>query len=451
MIRELILAGMDVARFNFSHGSYEEHARTLSCLREISRELDRPVTVLQDLQGPKVRVGRLPGAGEVLLAAGAVVSLVPVSDFGGETDCVPIDYPHLAEEAAAGMQVLLADGAMELRVEGVAGQRVACRVVRGGALGSRKGVNVPALRMRLPSMTEKDEKDLEFGLAQGVDVVSLSFVRSAEDVRALRARLATKGVLKPVVAKIEKPQAIEQLDEIVGEADVVMVARGDLGVEMSPEKVPLLQKRIIEACNRRGKPVITATQMLESMIREARPTRAEAADVANAIIDGTDAVMLSGETAVGANPVLAVEMMARIALEVEAGIEFKDYPPAERTETHALTEAVRTIEEIIKPRCIVVFTVSGVTAARLASARPRSAVFAVTNERSVYHGLNLVWGLRPLLIDGQAETFEELCGLAESTLRGRGLAAAGDTILIIGGIPAKKTRGTNFIKLQVVG
>ncbi len=451
MIRELILAGMDVARLNFSHGSYEEHARTLACLRETSRELDRPVTVLQDLQGPKIRVGPLAPPGEVRLVVGAVVSLAPVAEYSGQADCVPIDYPHLAEEATPDMQVLLADGAFELRVVRIVGNSVECRVVRGGAVGSRKGVNVPALRTRLPSLTPKDEADLAFGLEQGVDVVSLSFVRSAEDVRALKRLLAAKGVSKPVVAKIEKPQAIEHLDEIVSEADVVMVARGDLGVEISPEKVPLLQKRIIEACNRRGKPVITATQMLESMIREARPTRAEAADVANAIIDGTDAVMLSGETAVGAHPVLAVEMMARIALEVEAGIEFKSYPPAERTPGHALTEAVRTIEKIIKPQCIVVFTVSGVTAARLASARPRSAVFAVTTERSVYHGLNLVWGLRPLLIDGQAETFEELCGLAESTLRGRGLVDSGDTILIVGGIPAKKTRGTNFIKLHVVG
>jgi len=441
---------MDVARFNFSHGSYDDHARTLSCLREASRELDRPVTILQDLQGPKIRVGQLPPPGEIRLEPESVVSLVPVAEFKGQPDVIPIDYPHLAEEAKADMQVLLADGAFELRILRVAGTGVQCRVIRGGALKSRKGVNFPDLRLRLPSLTPKDKDDLAFGLTQDVDVISLSFVRSAEDIRAIKSLLTEKGVFKPVVAKIEKPQAIEHLDEIVEEAQGVMVARGDLGVEMSPERVPLLQKRIIETCNRRGRPVITATQMLESMIHEARPTRAEASDVANAIIDGTDAVMLSGETAVGAYPVQAVEMMARIALEVERQIEFKSYPPREQTQTHALTEAVRTVESVLKPRCVVVLTASGYTAARVAGARPRSPVFAVTTQPRVYHALNLVWGLRPLLIDRHADTFEDLTALAEATLRERQLIAPGDTILILGGIPARQPKGTNFIKLHTI-
>jgi pyruvate kinase len=450
VIRQLIQAGMDVARFNFSHGSYDDHARTLACLRETSGELDRPVTILQDLQGPKIRVGQLPPPGEIPLQPGSVVSLVPVSEFNGQPDTVPIDYPHLAEEAKADMQVLLADGAFELRIVRVVDSGVQCRVIQGGPLKSRKGINFPDLRLRLPSLTVKDKEDLEFGLTQDVDVISLSFVRSADDVRAVKSLVTEKGVFKPVVAKIEKPQAIEHLDEIVEEAHGVMVARGDLGVEMSPEKVPLLQKRIIEKCNRRGKPVITATQMLESMIHDPRPTRAEASDVANAIIDGTDAVMLSGETAVGAYPVQAVEMMARIALEVEERIEFKNYPPAEQTQTHALTEAVRTVESILKPRCIVVLTASGYTAARLASARPRSPVFALTAQRRVYHALNLVWGLRPLRIDRQADTFEDLTRLAEATLRERRLIEHGDTILVLGGIPAGQPKGTNFIKLHTV-
>ncbi len=271
-------------------------------MRAIAAELDSPVTILQDLQGPKVRVGQLPG-GEIALVPDQIISLVPEQAFDGQPATVPIDYPHAAQDARPGMQILFADGLFELQVVEVAGPALRCRVVEGGVLQNRKGVNFPNLDLRLPSMTEKDILDLEFGLAQKVDWISLSFVRSAADVRELKSRLAAKGAHQPVIAKIEKPQAIERLDEILAEVDGVMVARGDLGVELSPERVPMLQKRIIEQCNRRGIPVITATQMLESMIHDPRPTRAEASDVANAIIDGTDAIMLSGESAIGAFPV----------------------------------------------------------------------------------------------------------------------------------------------------
>jgi pyruvate kinase len=449
MIRQLVNAGMDVARLNFSHGSYDDHARTVATLRKISDELDTPVTILQDLQGPKIRVGRLP-RDEVTLTPGAEVSLVPVDQFSDQADTIPIDYPHLADEAKPGMQVLLADGEFELETIKVDGPAVRCRVVEGGALKSRKGVNFPNLHLRLPSLTDKDKQDLDFGLAQNVDVISLSFVRSAADVRALKEILVKKRLLKPVIAKIEKPQAIEHLEEIVQEAHGIMVARGDLGVEMAPEKVPMLQKRIIEMCNRKGRPVITATQMLESMIHEPRPTRAEASDVANAIVDGTDAVMLSGETAVGAHPVKAVEMMARIAREVEERIEFKSYPPEDHTQTKAISEAVRTIEAVLRPRCIVVMTTSGYTAAKVAAGRPRAAVLAVTTSIQVYHMLNLVWGLKPLLVDQKASSFEELIALAETTLRNRGLISGGDTMLVLGGIPTMEARGTNFIKIHMV-
>ncbi len=449
VIRQLITAGMDVARLNFSHGDYEDHACTLATLRGIAAELDTPITILQDLQGPKIRVGRLPGD-QLELRPEMRVALVAAGDFDGRADTIPIDYPHLAEDARPGMTVLLADGLMELEVEVVAAGGVQCRVVEGGLLKSRKGVNFPDLHLRLPSMTEKDLQDLEFGLSQDVDVVSLSFVRGPEDVRALKERIAARGMRKPVVAKIEKPQAVEKLEDIVQEADAVMVARGDLGVEMSPEQVPMLQKRIIELCNRRGKPVITATQMLESMIQEARPTRAEASDVANAIIDGTDAVMLSGETAVGAHPVKAVEMMARIAREVEQRIEFRTYPSAGDTLTDALAEAVRPIEAVLKPRFIVVLTASGHTAARIASERPRSPVVAITTNPRVYHALNLLWGIRPLLVPNQADSFESLTVVAESALRSRGLVGPGDSLVILGGIPAGTPLGTNFIKVHRV-
>jgi pyruvate kinase len=449
VIRQLIQAGMDVARLNFSHQTYEDHARAISLLRNISAECDTPVTILQDLQGPKVRVGQLPG-GTLTLERGTEVTLIPAGEFSGQPATIPIDYPQLAEKAAPGLQVLLADGLLELETVAVSGRAVRCRVIEGGVLNSRQGVNFPSLSLRLPALTEKDKRDLEFGLAHGVDWISLSFVRRAEDIRALKALLVQKGSSTPIIAKIERPQAIEHLEEIANEVNGLMVARGDLGVEMSPEKVPLLQKRIIELCNRKGLPVITATQMLESMIHEPRPTRAEASDVANAIIDGTSAVMLSGETAIGAYPVKAVEMMARIAVEVEERIEFKTYPPAEHTATHALSEAANVIAKVVQPQCIVVLTTSGFTARLAAAERPKAPVIALTTSPQVYHALNLLWGVTPLLVRREAETFEGLVELAETTLRERKLVSPGDKMVVVGGIPAKQPRGTNFIKIHTV-
>ena len=446
MIRQLILAGMDVARLNFSHGTYDNHARTVAHLRSISEELDTPVTILQDLQGPKIRVGRLPG-GEIRLDEGESVALVPEDEFHGEPATFPIDYAYAANEAVSGTPILLADGLFELRVESIRGRALDARVVKGGLLQSRKGVNFPSLTLDLPSLTAKDKQDLEFGLAQDVDVVSLSFVRTGRDVRILKELIAAKGIRKPVVAKIEKPQAVANLGEILDETAAVMVARGDLGVEMSTEKVPMLQKHIIEQCNRRGLPVITATQMLESMIHEPRPTRAEASDVANAIIDGTDAVMLSGESAVGAHPVQAVQTMARIAEEVEAGIEFRSYPPSGDTGSHAMSGAVKAMAETIRPKCIVVFTASGFTALRMASERLKTPVVALATDPRAYHALNLVWGIRPLLIQETAETFEGLVALAASTLERRGVAASGDRVVVVGGIPPGE-QGTNFVTIH---
>lgn len=449
VVRQLIQAGMDAARLNFSHGSAEDHARQIATLRALSRELDTPVTILQDLQGPKIRVGQLPG-GATTLAAGAMVSLVPEADFTGHAHVVPIDYAHLAETAKPGMHVLLDDGLLELEVMDVAGAAVRCRVVEGGVLKSRKGVNFPNLALRLPSLTEKDIRDVEFGVAQGVDWISLSFVRTADDVRTLKQLLAAKGVTKPIIAKIEKPQAVEHLDTILEEVSGVMVARGDLGVEVRPEKVPMLQKQIIEKCNRLGLPVITATQMLESMIRESRPTRAEASDVANAIIDGTDAVMLSGESAVGAHPVRAVEMMVRIAREVEAGILFKAYAATDPSDAHALSEGVSAVARSLKVRAIVVLTTTGYTARLVAAERSKTALYALTTDANVYHALNLHWGIKPLLVTENAEDFGGLVRLAEDTLRARGLVNTGDKIVVVGGVPPGQARGSNFLKLHLV-
>ena len=449
MIRQLIESGMDVARLNFSHGRYEDHANVIKSLRKISEELNKPVTILQDLQGPKIRVGQLPG-GKIDIRPGEIITLLPESEYNSKGSTIPIDYPYVAEEAKPGMQVLLADGLFELEVTEIKGNDVLCRVIEGGCLTDHKGVNFPNLNLRLPSLTEKDIHDLEFGLTQDVDWVSLSFVRSAEDVITLRDLITEQGFIKPIIAKIEKPQAIDHLEEIVNAVQGIMVARGDLGVEMSPDKVPMLQKRIIELCNRTGKTVITATQMLESMIHEPRPTRAEASDVANAIIDGTDAIMLSGETAMGNFPVKAVEMMVKIALDVESKIEFKTYPPAGHSDIIALSRAANQMENVINPACIVVLTTSGRSARFIAAERPNSPVFAFTRHLNVYHGLNLLWGIRPILIEDHPDTFEEMVAIAEQNLVKRNLAISGDKILLLGGIPSHEAGGTNFIKVHTI-
>jgi pyruvate kinase len=448
VIKQLIEAGMAVARLNFSHGSYEDHANTIATIRQLSQELGKPVTLLQDLQGPKVRVGKFPN-GVIELKLGNEYALVPLEQFDGAVNTIPIDYPHIADEAEPGTQILLDDGLLELRVIEVNGAIVKCEVVKEGVLTNRKGVNFPSLNLRLPSMTEKDEQDLQFGVSKGIDWVALSFVRQVEDIRSLKELLTKFGATAtPVIAKIEKPQAIDNIEAIVAECDGIMVARGDLGVEMSPEKVPLLQKRIIRACNQQGIPVITATQMLQSMIDNPRPTRAEASDVANAIIDGTDAVMLSGESAVGKYPVQAVGMMARIAAQTEEDLQFVNLPPLERDATHAITEAINTIEKAIDLRCIAAFTTSGYTAALVAAERLQVPIIAFTADVRTYYRLNLLWGVIPQLLHGEIDSVEHLSDRIEAALHQCDLVEAGDKILIIGGTPIQCEKGTNFIKIH---
>ncbi|MGF1495666.1 MAG: pyruvate kinase [Elainellaceae cyanobacterium] len=451
VITRMVKAGMNVARLNFSHGEYDDHAQRIRLIRSIADELDTPVTVLQDLQGPKIRVGKLSD-GEIYISEGESLTLLPADQFADQPNTVSIDYPFLAEDAQPGLQILLDDGLLELRVEKVQNSEVICQVIRGGVLKSRKGVNLPSLDLRLPSMTDKDKQDLAFGLAQGVDYVSLSFVRKAEDIRLLKQLMVDHGKANtPVLAKIEKPQAIANLLDILAECDAVMVARGDLGVEMSPEKVPLLQKQIIRECNRRGIPVITATQMLESMIHNPRPTRAEASDVANAIIDGTDAVMLSGESAVGEFPVQAVEMLVRIAKDIENDIQYVNNPPETTDATHALSEALNIIDKTISLRCIAAFTSSGYTARLAGGERPRAPVIAFTPTPEVYRRLNLVWGIRPVLLDNEVDTFEDLTHQVETILLDRKWAAPNDQVLIMGGIPTRHSGGTNFLKIHTLG
>jgi len=450
VLKQMMRAGMNVARLNFSHGSYDDHAARIKLLRSLSEELDLPLTLLQDLQGPKIRVGDLPDAG-MTLADGEVLTLVPLADFNGQPDTVGIDYPYVAEEAEPGAQVLLDDGLLELRVEAVQGKAVKTQVVKGGVLKSHKGVNFPTLNLRLPSVTDKDKRDLDFGVEQGVDIISLSFVRQAEDVQTLKALLAEKNADIPVLAKLEKPQAIANLEAIVDECDAVMVARGDLGVEMRPEKVPMIQKHIIRLCNQKGIPVITATQMLDSMIRNPRPTRAEASDVANAIIDGTDAVMLSGESAVGDYPVESVKMLASIATDVEPETKFVNYPARKRDKANALAEALNAIDQVLDLQCIVAFTETGYSAKLAAAERPRVPVVALTPHLRIYHQLNLVWGVRPILFEYSEESLEDLIKQMETCLLERGYAASGDHVLLLAGLPLRKANTTSFIQIHTIG
>jgi pyruvate kinase len=450
MLKKMLLAGLNVARLNFSHGSYEDHAKRIKLLRSLSEELDLPLTLLQDLQGPKIRVGDLPPEG-INLTPGQSITLVPLEELNGQENTVGIDYPYVAEEAQKGTQVLLDDGLLELQVESIQGNQVTCQVIQGGVLKSHKGVNLPTLNLRLPSMTEKDKKDLEFGISQNIDIVSLSFVRKKEDILELKAFLAERNAKIPVLAKIEKPQAVENLESIVDECDAIMVARGDLGVEMRPEKVPLIQKRIIRMCNQKGIPVITATQMLDSMIHNPRPTRAEASDVANAIIDGTDAVMLSGESAVGDFPLESVKMLASIAADVEPEINFANYPPRTQDKAHALSEALNAVDKVLDLQCIVTLTLSGNTAILAASERPSVPVIALTPNLQTYSYLNLVWGVRPIMFRYDYDTWTEFIEKIEGELLKRNFVTQGDNILVMGGIPLKTAKTTTFLDIHTIG
>jgi pyruvate kinase len=450
VVRELVRAGMSVARLNFSHGTHADHEQIVKLLRCVSQELEMPVTILQDLQGPKIRIGQLP-QGATTLVAGRMVTLIPEAQYDGRDDCLPVDYPHLGAEAKPGHQVLLDDGLLEMRVEEAAEGAVRCRVVEGGTLKSRKGVALPNTSLRLPSLTEKDLRDVELGIALGVDWIGLSFVRRGADVRALKELLAAKQATIPVLAKIEKPEAVDHLDEILDEVDGLMVARGDLGVELSPERVPMIQKWLIRAAGQRGIPVITATQMLESMIHEPRPTRAEASDVANAILDGTDAVMLSGESAVGKYPVKSVEMLARIAREIEPHVPERDYAPTSREQTRVLAQAIRAIDRAMPLKCIAAFTTSGYTARLVSAERPQAPLVAVTPRRNVYSSLNLLWGTRPLLAERHAATADDLIALTDTVLLQQQIARPADKVLIVAGLPTGRAGGTNALKLHTIG
>ncbi|MBN2148888.1 MAG: pyruvate kinase [Anaerolineales bacterium] len=456
-IHHLTEAGMDVARLNFSHGKHEEHAAVVSRLRRVAQQAGRPVCVLQDLQGPKIRTANLPTEG-VELIPGETVSLTTLPVEPG-SDEIPVDFPDLARAVVPGGRILLDDGNLELRVISSDRLRVRTTVVTGGILKAHKGINLPGARLDIPSMTEKDEKDLAFGLREGIDAVALSFVRSARDIYYIRqriARLAPELADTPVIAKLERPEALDNLEEIVRDASGVMVARGDLGVEMSPQEVPIAQKRIIECANRHGKLVITATQMLDSMIHNPRPTRAEASDVANAILDGTDAVMLSGETAVGAYPVQSVEMMGAIICQAEAHLaEWGHWHgPVSADEkfddTYYMTLAARELAHDRNVAAIAVFTKSGRTALLMSKTRPSVPILAFTPEEAGYHRLAMYWGVQPYQLPHVA-TIEAMVGEVEARMMAKGMFQPGQQVVLICGFPVDQVRPTNLALLHTIG
>ena len=447
-ISALLQAGMNVARINFSHGTHEAHAETIRIVREVALEARQPVAILGDLQGPRIRIGDL--AEKRVLAVGDDVTLV-VEGLERGTE-IPVTYDALADDVHAGDRILVNDGLIELTTLRVDKPRVHARVVYGGVLSSHKGINLPGVQVSAPSLTEKDKADVIFAVAQDLDFLALSFVRRAEDIKALR-RLIPRGLL--IVAKIEKDVALRDIESILAETDAVMVARGDLGVELPFEEVPLAQKRIIMLANHAGRPVITATQMLESMIENPRPTRAEASDVANAIVDGTDAVMLSAETATGKYPALAVDAMHRIIVEVET--HWKRRGREERRlamENNATTEetiaaATVTAVRMLGAPCVIVFTKSGFSARTVSSHRPGVPILALTDSPRTYRQLALVWGVIPELTR-HCETYEEMAGVARDVVLRRDLAKRGDRVVVTAGVPFDVPGTTNNLKVEMI-
>ena len=450
LLRDLMRLGMDVARLNFSHGTHEEHGRIIERLRRAAEKEDRTICILQDLQGPKIRTGQLKGHTHVTLKAGSKVTITP-REIEGTASLISTTFRDLAREVQAGARILLSDGLIELRVSRVRENDVECEVINGGPLGEHKGINLPGIALSIPALTPKDRADLEFGLKHGVDMIAVSFVRSAADVGIAKQLIAGHGSDVPVIAKLEKPQALEHLEEILEVTDGVMVARGDLGVEMPPEKVPIIQKHIIRRASDWRKPVITATQMLESMVENPRPTRAEASDVANAIFDGTDAVMLSAETASGHYPREAVTMMARIVVEAEQNV--RDFP-RRRRERHSLSvaeticEAVAHAAEDLPMGAIAVFTETGNTARMISKYRPKASIFAFTYVPAVCNRMNLLWGVHPLA-QAPVHSGDDMLAAAEQALRRRGRIAAGEVLSVVAGTQMA-SGSTNFMRLHVV-
>ncbi len=457
-LERLMQAGMNVARLNFSHGTQQEHAIVIERIRAIAARLGCAIAILQDLQGPKIRTGSLRDGKSVTLVDGTRITIT-TRNVLGTAEVISTTYKQLPHDVKPDDRILLNDGLLELRVLDKNETDVFCMVIHGGQLGEHKGINLPGVAVSVPALTEKDRDDLRFGIMHDVDYVALSFVRKPEDILEAKQyiyelQLAHNNEQKKnflpirLIAKLEKPEAITCLDEILEVADGVMIARGDLGVEMAPEKVPLIQKHIIARCNELGLPVITATQMLESMVTNPRPTRAEVNDVSNAVLDGTDSVMLSAETATGAYPIEAIQMMVRILLETEAGNRTARQPEAQRlTQARAVSHAARALSEEASVKAIVVFTRSGNSAHLISKDRPRVPILAYTPSQRVQRQLALWWGVWPRCIEMQGTT-ERLIERVEQRLLEDKLIAPGEYVVIMGGLPVANWARTNFVKLH---
>ena len=453
VLRDLMRLGMDVARLNFSHGTHKEHLRVIQRVRRVAEKEGRTICILQDLQGPKIRTGRLKHHAPVLLKSGARLCITP-RDISGTASVISTTFKALAHQVQHGARILLSDGLIELRVFNIQDDDIECEVINGGVLGEHKGINLPGTTVHVPSLTEKDEDDLEFGLKQGVDMIAASFIRIADDVRAVKRVVVSHRSEAWVIAKLEKPQAIEEanLEEILDVADGVMVARGDLGVEMPPEKVPIIQKHVIRRAAEWRKPVITATQMLESMTENPRPTRAEASDVANAILDGSDAVMLSAESASGKYPREAVGIMGKIVLEAETNMP--EPLPRRRQNRHlsiseTICESVAHAAQDLEMKAICVYTETGATARLISKYRPKAAIYALASNRAVCARMNLMWGVEPILCR-QVRSAEDMVANAERLLLKNAAVQPGDVIAVVAGT-GTTTGSTNFMRLHVVG
>ena len=449
LLRQLLRAGMAVARLNFSHGTQEDHRRRIALIRRVSEELDRPVAILQDLCGPRLRVGEMAQP-QAMLRVGATFTLTRRSIKGDDT-CAQLAFPSLLRLVKPGDRMMLDDGLIELRVNRVTREEIVTRVVHGGPLGSHKGINLPDRQLPIPAVTRKDLEDLRFGLAQGVDWVAMSFVRTARDLEPLRQLMARLKRSAPIIAKIEKHEAVRNLDQIIAAADGIMVARGDLGVEMSLDEVPLLQKEIIFRCGEARKPVITATQMLESMITHPRPTRAEVSDIANAILDGTDAIMLSGETAIGRYPVAAVRAMARVAARTEEALDFEALSHEHACQrasdpTDAIAQATCVLAADLPVKAIVTPTASGQTPRLISKHRPGVPIIAAATDQRVRRRLSLLWGVQPVMV-AKSRTSDQMIHRALEAARRSGLVKAGDLVVVTGGWPVGVIGKTNAIRL----
>lgn len=453
MLKSLILAGVDVFRLNFSHGSHEDHLKVIKLVRELNKEMDTTVSLLQDLQGPKIRTREMENGG-VEIVAGQDITIT-TRKLVGNAQIISTTYESICTDVSAGDTILIDDGNLELRVTSTSGDEVRCMVIYGGILKSKKGINLPNTPVSAPSLTEKDEEDLYFGIANEVDWIALSFVRKAEDVIDLKEKIRKKGGTARVIAKIEKPEALKNIDAIIEEADGLMVARGDLGVEIPMEDVPLAQKMMVSKCNKAAKPVIIATQMMESMIDSPRPTRAEANDVANAVMDGADTVMLSAESASGKYPVQAVKSMVRIITSIEQGSEIMFNKFAESNDDSVtlindkLVRAAARLSANIDAKAILGMTKSGYTGFRLSSHRPKANIFIFTDDKKILNTMNLVWGIRGFYYN-KREGVEVTLKHLEDILVEKGFLRKGEAVVFTASMPQHWENRTNMIQIDVI-